>query len=160
MPSTSPTTFRAPTHSGPRGPPPTSRSSARANMTGGAMTPSCIRSKCCHSQRIPTRLTRRSWRRRRPGELLRHEPLDQRERDRRPTVPVPEPADIPTGHRTDYDASALALSCSTEQPRGHALDRLLAVGHRRIVGGEDRHRERDSRPLQTADLIDQSLRSR
>ena len=75
-----------------------------------------------------------------------------------PAVPVPEPADVPAGRRTHYDASALALSCTAEQPRGDALDRLLAVGHRRIVRGEDRQREGDPRALQAAHLVDQALR--
>src|SRR5207253_7249702 len=51
----------------------------------------------------------RSWgmRRRRAGELLRHDPLDERERGLDPALPVPEPADVPAGGRAHPDVAAL-----------------------------------------------------
>src|SRR5207248_2197240 len=46
--------------------------------------------------------------RRKPaGELLRHEPLDHRERGFDPSIPVPEPADVPAGGRAHADVAAL-----------------------------------------------------
>src|SRR4029077_21221262 len=45
-----------------------------------------------------------------------------------------------------------------QQRRRYALDRLLAVAHRRIAGREDGDRERDPGPLQPANLVEQPLR--
>ena len=51
----------------------------------------------------------RAWgmRRKRAGELLRHEPLDERERRFDPAVPIPEQADVPAGGRAHPDVATL-----------------------------------------------------
>ena len=59
----------------------------------------------------------RRVRRRPAGELLRHEPLRQRERDLVAAVPVPEPPHLPAGGRADGNAAPLTPPSNLPCPR-------------------------------------------
>src|SRR5437588_9336919 len=90
------------------------------------------------------------------GELLRHEPLDGSERRFGAALPVPEPAHVPAGRRTDEHAGSLATG-RDRAPAGRPVavaPAVIRARPRRVwlleTPGDDRNalttRNRSARP--------------